>query len=91
MRNLLTLISLFAFTGSAFAAETVGEKVDAKLNDAKRSAKHTLHKGEEALCAKGDTTCLAKKGKNRAEEAKDYVKDKTSEVKNIGDNDHKKQ
>lgn len=85
MKPLITFITFFSFACNAFAAETVGEKVDAKANDIKRSVKHAVNKGEEAVCAKGDTTCLAKKAEHRGGEAKDYVKDKAKEGKNVID------
>jgi hypothetical protein len=66
----------------AHAAETMGEKTEATANDAGRAMKKGAHRTEEALCMQGDAKCLAKKAKHRAEEGKDYTKDKAKEWKN---------
>jgi hypothetical protein len=88
--KMLTILSFFAFATSAFAAETIGEKVEVKAHDAKRSIKQVTHKGEELVCDKTSKNCFAKKVDHRTDDAKDYVKDKASEGKNIIDNDKKK-
>ena len=90
MKILMTVLSLILFTNTAFAAETVVEKVSAETNDAKRAVKKKVHKIEEKICDKTDKECLAKKVKNRTKEAKDYAKDKASEAVNVMDNDGKK-
>ena len=90
MKKLILVLSLFLFTNSAYAAETVGEKVDAKVSDVKREAKQKVNSAEEKICDKTDKNCLNKKAKNRASEAKDYVKDKTKEGANVIDNDKDK-
>ncbi len=90
MKKLLTILSFLTFMNSAFAAETIGEKVDAKANDAKRSIKSTINKGEEKVCDKTDKNCLPTKANNKAGEAKDYMKDKTKQGKNILDNENEK-
>lgn len=70
-----------AFT-TAFAEETMGEKAEATMNDAKRATKKGAHRVKEAVCAKGDVECAKQKASHRAQEAGDYVKDKAKEVKN---------
>ncbi len=82
MKILLTALTLILSANSVFAAETLGEKIDAKTNDAKRTAKGIRHRAEEATC---DQNCLKKKAKNRGEEVKDYSKDKLREGENAVD------
>lgn len=86
MKKLLTILSLILFANSAFSAETIGEKTDATVNDAKRSVKKTAHRGTEKICEKTDKNCFAKKASNRTSEAADYAKDKAKEGANVIDN-----
>ncbi len=90
MKKLLITLSLLTLINSATAAETIGEKFDAKLNNTKRSIKHATNRGKEIACDATDKSCLASKVDHKAQETKDYVKDKTKEGKNIIDNDDKK-
>jgi hypothetical protein len=87
MKILIIALSLISFAGSAFAAETVGEKASAKTNNVKREVKHKVNSVEEKICDKTDKTCFAEKAKNRTNETKDYSKDKAKEGKNVIDND----
>lgn len=82
--------TMLAFSGfSLFAEESMSEKANSKAHDAKRAVKKGGHRVAEAVCAEGDVKCLEKKAKNRAEEGKDYVKDKAQETKDKVDADGK--
>ena len=48
-----------------------------------------VNHGKEAICDKTNKNCFAKKVGNRANEAKDYTKDKVSEGMNIVDEERK--
>jgi hypothetical protein len=87
MKALIMAVALMGMTGFAYCAETMGEKAEAVTNDAARAAKKGLHRAEEAVCAEGDLKCLSEKAKHRAEEGKDYTKDKAKELKNQVDSD----
>ena len=86
MKALVMTLALVGFVSSGYAAETVGEKVEATAHDAKRAVKKGVNRTKEALCAKGDLKCLAEKGKHRGEEGVDATKDKVNEIKNDVDN-----
>ncbi len=86
MKKLLTILSLILFANSAYSAETIGEKTNASVNDAKREVKKTAHRGEEKMCEKTDKNCFAKKASHRTSEAADYAKDKAKERTNMIDN-----
>lgn len=75
-------ISVLGLSGYAHSEETIGEKAEATANDAARGAKKGMHRVQEAACAESDTQCLAEKAKHRAEEGKDYSRDKLKELKN---------
>lgn len=83
--NLLKLViisSLVAFISSpVFATETLLEKKEAVVNDAKGGATKAINRIEEATCMEGDAKCLAEKAKNRVEEAAAATKDTASELK----------
>jgi hypothetical protein len=87
----MTFLTVFTFLNAvgiasmAHADESMSEKANAKMHDAKRSVKKGVHRAEEAVCAENDAKCLAKKAKHRAEEGSDYVKDKAKETKNSVD------
>jgi hypothetical protein len=66
----------------AFAEETVGEKVQATANDAKRGVKKAANRVEEAVCMEGDVKCTAEKAGNRVIEAKDATVDGAKKIKN---------
>lgn len=87
MKKLVMILSLLAFTNSAFAAETIGEKAKATVNDVKRDVKQKVHKAGEKRCKQDDESCVAKKSRNKAKEAGDYTKDKIDEGINVIDND----
>jgi hypothetical protein len=73
-------LTAFAFAGAlAFAEQSTTEKGSATAHDGARKMKKMGHRMQEAVCAEGDAACLAKKAKHRAEESKDYMKDKTKE------------
>lgn len=69
----------------AFAEQTVGEKVEVKVNNVKREVKKGANKIEEDLCNKKDKDCAAKYVKNRATELKDATVDGVKELKNVVD------
>jgi len=74
MKTMILAIALL-ITGAMSFAETTAD-------DAERAIKKGAHRTEETMCAEGQAKCLAKKIKHRADEAKDYTKDKTKEMKN---------
>ena len=75
------LISAMAIMGAVtFADQTSSEKASAAAKSAKRAAKKTGHRIEEAVCAEGDAKCAAKKLKHRAQEGSDYTEDKIDEA-----------
>ena len=73
---------LLSCAGMAFAEETIGEKMSAGANGAKRAAKKGVHRVAEALCTKGDLKCAAEKIGHRAEEIKDSAVDGAEKLKN---------
>lgn len=81
MLKIAILSGLLVLGSTSFADQTTGEKVDAKMNDAKRSMKKGGNRVKEAVCAEGDAKCLGKKAKHRGEEGVDYTKDKAKELK----------
>ena len=81
MKNLLLVVLALGLTAPAFAEQTVGEKAEVHMKDAKRSMKKGMHRTKEAVCMKGDAKCAADKMANRAEEAKDATVDKVDELK----------
>jgi len=89
MKKLIMILSLISFAGTAYSAETVREKAEAKTNDVKREVKKTVDRAEEVICEQADKSCLAKKVKNRAKEAGQYSKDKVKQGANVIDNDKK--
>jgi gas vesicle protein len=62
--------------------ETTTEKLQDQSNDLQREATKKMHRIEEAACTGSDMECLAKKAKNRAQEASKAIKDKATELKN---------
>ncbi len=80
--KLAAMLSLSVAATHAWAAETIPEKATVIKNDVKRATKKAVNRVEEAVCAKSDAECLARKAKNRATETGDVVIDKVSETKN---------
>ena len=82
----LVVAMMLVCSNLALAEEKVGEKVTDKGRDVKRDVKAKAHRVEEKACDKSDektyADCMAKRAGNRAEEAKDAVGDKSTEVKN---------
>lgn len=70
------------FFSNAFATENLSEKAGATKDDVKRDANKSMNRVDEATCTGSDADCAKQKAGNRGEEAKDYVKDKSSEIKN---------
>lgn len=88
MKIFITLLTLFAFTNSAYAAETVVEKGQAKAHDIKRGGKKKVHEVEDRYCTNvTEKNCYAKNTSNKASEVKEYTKDKVSQGSNIIDNE----
>lgn len=67
---------------ASFADETMGEKMEAQSNNAKRSMRKSANRMKEHMCAEGDAKCAAKKARHRGEEAKDSISDKADELGN---------
>lgn len=84
MKNfrLLILGLVLVSSGMAMSEETIGEKVVAGANGAKRAAKKGAHRVAEAVCTKGKLECAAQKIGNRAEEIKDATVDGAEKLKN---------
>lgn len=93
MNLLIAVIGLFGFLHVTSAEETLGEKTQVQVNAAARDMKKGVHRTKEAVCGKltGDSkaACLAKKAKNRMIEAKDVIKDKATELKDVVDTEKK--
>ncbi|MBA2405541.1 MAG: hypothetical protein H0V66_12265 [Bdellovibrionales bacterium] len=83
MKYLGLMVLVLSMT--AFADETVSEKVVAGANSASRAVKKGAHRTSEALCMKGDLKCAGDKISNRAEEAKDATVDGAEKLENIID------
>ena len=73
----LTALAVLA-PGLLAAEQTTSDKATEAAKDTRRAAKKGAHRVQEALCAEGDTVCLAKKVKHRAEEGVETVKDKAN-------------
>lgn len=80
--NLLLILAVCLFFSTAHSAETISEKAQATKDDIKRDAKKAVNRVEESTCTGTDAECAKQKIGNRAEEAKDAIKDKSSEIKN---------
>ena len=76
------LMPIFAVTRPMLAEESTVEKVETKMNDAKRSTKKKIHRVEEEKCKGTPKECQKQKAKHRTQEAKDAAKDKATEIKN---------
>lgn len=82
LSNLLMILILGLFISTANATETLPEKGEAVSKDIKRDANKAVDRIEEATCTDTDVECAKRKIENRAEEGKDLIKDKSSEIKN---------
>jgi len=82
MKILMILFVLGMFASTGYAAETVLEKSEAQKNEVKRDASKAINRIDEETCTGTDTDCAKKKLEHRTEEAKDAIKDKSSEMKN---------
>ena len=78
----LFVLGMFVSTTNLHAAETLLEKSEAQKNEVKRDASKAINRIDEETCTGTDTECAKKKLGHRAEEAKDAIKDTSSEVKN---------
>lgn len=68
----------FAGLSTAYAEETVGEKVKEGWEDTKKNAKQTWRNAKGELCemVDGKAQCMAKRAKYKTQNAVDEVKDK---------------
>lgn len=81
--SILTMLFVTSlFVSNTFATESLPEKAGAIKDDIKRDAQKSMHRVDEATCTGTDAECAKQKVEHRGEEAKDYVKDKSSEIKN---------
>lgn len=80
--SIIMLLAASLFFSNAYATESLSEKAGATKDDIKRDAHKSMHKVDEATCTETDTECAKQKVEHRAEEAKDLIKDKSSEIKN---------
>ena len=89
MKNLLKIVTVSIFImGSAFAAETVGEKVNTATNKAVDTVKENYRDAKDKTCemVNGKMECVSKKIKNKARTAADKIKTKAEEAKDKIDN-----
>ena len=89
MKNLLKIVTVSMFVmGSAFAAETVGEKVNTATNKTVDTVKENYRDAKDKTCEmiNGKMECVTKKIKNKARTASDKTKTKAEEVKDKIDN-----
>lgn len=93
MKALISMLAILGFVRMSSAAESISEKAEVTAKTVRRAAKRGSHRTAEAICGKltGDNKvqCLAKEAKNRLEDGKDVLVDKTSEVKNSVDGNKK--
>ncbi|WP_394807507.1 hypothetical protein [Nitrosomonas sp.] len=82
LSNLVMIMTLGLFFSTAHATETLTEKSDATKRDIQRDANKAVDRVDEATCTDTDAECAKRKMGNRAEEGKDLIKDKSSEMKN---------
>lgn len=82
LSNLLLILAIGLSFSTAHATETLPEKGEATKNEIKRDANKAVDRVDEATCTGTDVECAKKKIDNRAEEGKDLIKDKSSEIKN---------
>lgn len=82
LSHIVALLILSLSCATLFATETVSEKAQATSNDIKRDANKAVNRVQESACTGSDAECAKQKIGNRAEEAKDTIKDKSSEMKN---------
>ena len=82
MKIAMILLMLGMFVSTAHAAETVLEKSEAQKDEVTRDANKAINRIDEETCVGSDTECAKKKLEHRTEEAKDTIKDKSSEMKN---------
>lgn len=82
MKTAIILFVLGLFVSTAYAAETVLEKSEAQKNEVKRDANKAINRIDEQTCVGSDTECAKEKLEHRAGEAKETIKDKSSEMKN---------
>ena len=80
--NLLLMLAMFLVFSTAYATETMTEKGEATSKDIKRDANKVINRVDEPTCTGTEAECAKRKIENRAGEAKDTVKDKSSEIKN---------
>lgn len=85
LSKLLAMVVMSLMFNGAYALETENEKNEATKNELKRETHKAVNRVKEAVCMDSDTECLKQKVKNRAQEATDTVKDKTTEIKNKAD------
>lgn len=82
LSKLLLMLATSLMLSTAYATETITEKGEATSKDIKRDANKAVDRVEEATCTGTEAECAKRKIENRAEEAKDTIKDKSSEIKN---------
>lgn len=73
------LLSLNTLT---HAEETIGEQIEVKGKNVKRSIKRNINKIKQENCTKGKVKCLSIKGEDKLKEAAEATQDKTQEIIN---------
>jgi hypothetical protein len=91
MKYFVGIILTIGFLLGGCSKQTPEEKMKVEIDTIERSAEEAENRLEEAECGTltGDSKlkCLAKKVKNSAEETKDEIIDKSSELKDKVDDD----
>jgi len=80
--HLAAALVMSFFLSSAFAEETIMEKLDVQKNDMQRSTNKAINRAKEAACTGSEMECMKQKAEHRASEAYDATKDKATELKN---------
>ncbi len=80
--HLAAALVMSFFLSSAFAEETIMEKLDVQKNDMQRSTNKAINRAKEAACTSSEMECMKQKAEHRASEAYDATKDKATELKN---------
>jgi len=77
----LKLLAVVSLTAGPAMAQTTGQKLKEASHDVRREARKGVNRVDEELCTGTKAECEARKVKHRAQEAKDIVEDKATEVK----------
>lgn len=79
--NAMKVLAVVGLTAGPALAQTAGDKVKETGNDIRREGRKGANRVDESLCTGTKAECAARKAKHRAQETKDTVDDKATEVK----------